>query len=239
MRLERGAVLLDSRRGRIIEVEEEAASTLDLVVFDEATRLPATDAEATRMRRALRAFRRELFDESPSPERLEIGPERTLLVGHDEPTRWRSPPGPNAAPGAVLTVGLIRREDGSALALAGPADVVSSVTAAFGERGISPCDVVICDKNDLFVRIGINESLRLVELWAVELGNRAGLTLVRLSLVRSLVKLLFSVVRRPSETELKTLALCAERVPHFVAVLPRDLASRTRAVTEYFRTATP
>lgn len=235
MRLERGAVVLDSSRGRILEVEEEAASTLDLVFSDRDGGHPA--AAAIRAGRAYRALQRELFEEPPSPHELDKG--KLLLHCHDEPARWQGLPEPESADGALLTLGLVRRNEGDAVALAGDRDVVASVTTGFSAGAIPPREVYISGKTDIIVRTGANEELRMIELWTLEVGNRAGLTLVRLSTARSLVKLLLAAASRPHERELATLASCAERVPHSIAVLPRDLSSRTRAIQEYFRVAIP
>lgn len=238
VRLDRGAVLLDSRRGRIVEVEERVAATLDLIVFDRIASLPTTDGEAALMRRALRALREELFDESLRPS-VEMEKGETLLRRYVEPEQWRRPTRKRALHGAVLTIGLVRRHDGSAVALAGPPEIVASVTGALSDRGIATDDVVLFGRDGVFVRTANREYLRLVEVWTVEAGDRAGVTLMRLSSARALVKLLFAARVRPSETALAVLGLCAERVPHFTAVLPRDLASRAHAVTGYFSTVTP
>ena len=230
VRLQRGAVLLDSRRGRIIEVEEEAAGALDLLVFDGTVRAPLTDDEGVRLRRTFRAFHRELLDDSPK----QLGFEKGLLLRHDEPAKWRRPASTRSPDGAVLTLGLIRQDDGSAVALAGPADVVASIAEPFSDRGSPLRDLVVTSEDDIWFKFDKYESRRVIEVWSVELGSRAGLTLVRLSLAQALVNLLLVATQRPTEATLLTLGTCAEHIPHFAAVLPRDLTSRKRAVTEYF-----
>jgi hypothetical protein len=212
-------VLLDARRGRIIEVEEEAASALDLLVFDGAASVPRTVDEGAQLRRTLRAFHRELLDDSPR----QLGFEKGLLLRHDEPPGWRRPARSPSPDRAVLTLGQIRQ-----VALAGPADVVASLT----ERPLR--DIVVTVDDDISFTTVTSEDLRVGEVWSLELGSRAGLTLVRLSLAQALVSLLLAATQRPTEATLQTLATCSEHIPHFVAVLPRDLASRKRVVTEYF-----
>jgi hypothetical protein len=240
VRLARGAVLLDSRRARIVEVEEAVATTLDIMLFGRESPLPATDVEAQTMRRALRALRQELFDATTDRPTIEMERGATLLRRYAEPPQWRRPlSGKRSNEGAVLTLGLVRRDDAAVVGIAGPANIVTRVTSAFDERGSDAADIVVRAGESITLVTTEHEVLRPLELWTVEVGDRGGLTLVRLSPARALVKLLLASRVRPSEAALKTLAALAERIPHFGALLPRNLASLARAVTEYFRSAIP
>lgn len=242
VRLERGAVVLDARGRTIVELREDGARALDLL-FDRVGTLPATEDEAMRVRRVFRALRRELLGESGArPDRpldFALDAADTLLRRYGEPPRWgssnRKEDGASSG-GPTIGVALLRGGSGL-LGLCGAQGLVARVASAFRAAGADELAAeeatVRYDGTALLELRPSRERVRPVEMWSVEMGARDGLTLARLAPERALVKLLAVTRARPSEADLSALALYAERVPHFSAVVPRDFTALARVVAEY------
>lgn len=248
VRFERGAVVLDPRRGSILELGPQGAEACDLL-FDRVARFPATPSDAARERRAVRALRQELLGE---PQRgggiafdVELAEGEVLLRRHPAPPQWPSwtvaeetdvPARPEEI-GGRLSVGLVRALEG-ALMILGSRSVVARVVEAFAHVSSDalPSDLVTVEAGPpLTIRSATwNGALRPTEVWSVATGLRPGLTRARLAPERALLGLLGAAVGAPDEPTLTALALCAERVPHFSVIVPRDASALSRVIADYW-----
>ncbi|CAN5913966.1 hypothetical protein BH11MYX4_BH11MYX4_12490 [soil metagenome] len=220
-RFSRGSVVLDARTKSVFLLEEPAALALDVLADRGRWSSHAATAIYPRVREALPTIRRELIGESVlAPGEgitLEDASGRPLLRRIAEPMHWRRDSQDRPDPGFVeLSGAMVTMADGALFIVGGQRRDLGSLARELAE----PRAVAVVHDAVVLQSARSQASSPVREVWSLGASSTNNLVVARLGHASALLALLEAAKRRPTASDLTTLASTCVLIPQFRATVP-------------------